>query len=84
TDLGTIGKYSLEEINQYVKNHVIDFPVYIDIKKQTYDSFEVEGTPHWVIIDPDGKALRSIFGSRPNALQRLYYLLMEALYNEEE
>ena len=84
TDLGTIGKYTIEEVKQYVKKHNIDFPVYLDKNKQTYDTFQAEGTPHWVVLGPKGEVIRSIFGSMPNALQRLYYLLIEQLDNSEQ
>lgn len=66
-----------EQVKQDLAAHDIPFEVVIDDGHTTYDTYEAEGTPHWIYIDADGVVRRSIFGSQPNALQRLEYLLIE-------
>lgn len=66
----------VDEIRQLLK---IDFPMYIDEGKETWQAFEAEGTPHWVLIDAEGNIHRSVFGSMPGALQRLDFVLREML-----
>ncbi|MFK7924277.1 MAG: TlpA family protein disulfide reductase [Bacteroidia bacterium] len=66
----------VDEIRQLLK---IDFPMYIDEGKETWQAFAAEGTPHWVLIDAEGNIHRSVFGSMPGALQRLDFVLREML-----
>ena len=68
-----------DEIVQELQQHSIPFDVAIDNEHRTYDEFQAEGTPHWIYIDAEGIVRRSIFGSQPNALQRLEYLLIEQI-----
>lgn len=72
-------EYSKRQIEETKLVHKVPFPIYQDKGMQSYLDLGAEGTPHWILLDEKGKILRSIFGSRPNALQRLYYLLIERL-----
>ncbi len=72
-------EYSDRQIEETKLVHKISYLVYKDKGMTTFEAFKGEGTPHWVLIDEEGKILRSIFGSRQNELQRLYYLLIELL-----
>lgn len=76
--------YSKNQIEEIKLVHKIPYPVYQDSGMKSYLDFKAEGTPHWVLLDKQGRVLRSIFGSQPNALQRLYYLLLELLDNAAE
>ncbi|MEL6526343.1 MAG: TlpA disulfide reductase family protein [Chloroflexota bacterium] len=57
--------------------HDIQFPVFYDDGHATYTAYEAGGTPHWILLDEEGNIERSIFGSQPNAVQRLSYALIE-------
>lgn len=70
-------RYSSAQVGEIVKLHHIPYPVYRDQGHETFDLMGAEGTPHWVLLDEQGNQVRSIFGSMPNALQRLDYLLQE-------
>ena len=69
------------EIRALVENQSPNFPVYLDQGRESYQGLQAEGTPHWIILGPQGQIERSIFGSRPNALQRIDYFIRE-LYPE--
>ena len=53
----------------------LPFPIYIDRDHKTYDFFNSEGTPQWILLTSKGEVYRSIFGSQDNAQNRLYYAL---------
>jgi len=57
----------------------LPFTVYQDIDHVSYDALRAEGTPHWILADAEGQVVRSIFGSMPNALQRLDLAVRELL-----
>ena len=65
--------YSLEKFEEISDELYIRFPIYSDTPdRKTYTTYEAGGTPHWVLIDAEGKIIYSIFGSDPNnALLRL-------------
>jgi thiol-disulfide isomerase/thioredoxin len=69
--------YSSAQVNEIKQLLKIDYPVYLDEGMATYLAWEAEGTPHWTLINAEGKVHRNIFGSMPNALQRLDYALRE-------
>jgi len=56
----------------------IPFPIALDLDGKMAESWEVLGTPHWLIFD-GGELVRSIFGSQDNAQTRLEYTLAELL-----
>ncbi len=70
-------KYSLGQIKEIRQLLKIDYPFFVDQGMKTYATYEAEGTPHWTLLDATGIVYRNIFGSMPNALQRLDYALME-------
>jgi thiol-disulfide isomerase/thioredoxin len=70
-------KYSMHQIHEVELFFKLDYPIYVDQEMATYELFKAEGTPHWVLIDEEGKIVRSIFGSMDNARQRLEYALDE-------
>ena len=62
----------------------IRFPFF---KDRNYDTtfldYGAGGTPHWILVDQNGKVVYSIFGSDPNnALLRLDLKLKELLQNQ--
>lgn len=69
------------EIQGFIEQQSLNFPVYVDQERKSYKGLQAEGTPHWIILGPAGQIKRSIFGSRPNALQRIDYFIRE-LYPE--
>lgn len=69
--------YSPTQIDEIIQLHHIPYPVYRDQGHETFDLMGAEGTPHWILLNEKGNPVRSIFGSMPNALQRLDYLLQE-------
>lgn len=73
--------HNLEQISAEIDKRDLPFPVLMDDNHVVFDAFEAEGTPHWVFISADAQIERSIFGSQPNALQRLEYGLMEQFGN---
>ena len=56
----------------------IPFPIALDLKGDIAESWEVLGTPHWLLF-AEGELVRSIFGSQDNAQIRLEYTLAELL-----
>jgi peroxiredoxin len=64
----------VEEINQVYR---LNFPVFLDKGHQTYDLYGAEGTPHWLLVDSEGRLLKSLFGSMPNTLQRVDLSIQE-------
>ena len=55
----------------------VGYPVFLDVGIETAGLYQAEGTPHWVLVGKEGELLKSIFGSMPNALQRLDLSLTE-------
>lgn len=72
-------KYSAGQIGEMQQLYKIAYPFWIDLGMKTYERYEAEGTPHWTLIRADGIVHRTIFGSMPNALQRLDYALIELI-----
>lgn len=71
-------KYSPRQINEMQLLHRLSYPMYQDSDDNaTFKAYGAEGTPHWILIDEEGKLLRSVFGSMPGHIQRLDYLLRE-------
>ncbi len=50
---------------------------YRDQGSKTYEAYGAEGTPHWVLIDAEGRLHRSLFGSMEGVQVRLDYILRE-------
>lgn len=69
--------YTPEQVQALVNERELQFPVLMDEGHATYDSFEAEGTPHWVLLDEQSQVEKSFFGSQPNAVQRLTYAMLE-------
>lgn len=76
SSFGAFGR-DTESVKAALREFDLNFPVVLDDGHATYDAFQAEGTPHWIFIDADGQVSKSIFGSQPNALQRIEYTLME-------
>ncbi len=74
-------EYPSEQIQLNLDRLKVDFPVVLDQGHQTWSAYEAGGTPHWVLINEKGEIEKSIFGSMPNALQRLDYSLIELFEN---
>jgi thiol-disulfide isomerase/thioredoxin len=74
-------EFSAAQIQANVDHLKVDFPVVADQGHQTWSAYEAGGTPHWILINTNGEIEKSIFGSMPNALQRLDYSLIEIFEN---
>lgn len=61
----------------------LPFPIALDLDGKLAESWQVLGTPHWLIFT-EGKLIRSIFGSQENAQTRLEYLLAELFEDADE
>lgn len=70
-------KHSPQEIAEAAAKMGVDYPVLLDRGTETAELYQAEGTPHWILAGKDGELLKSIFGSMPNALQRLDLSLVE-------
>jgi len=73
--------FSKEQFETAKEKYFIRFPFF---KDQNYDTtfldFGAGGTPHWILVDAEGKVNYSIFGSDPNnALLRLDLKIQELL-----
>ncbi|PYE49418.1 TlpA family protein disulfide reductase [Deinococcus yavapaiensis] len=55
----------------------LPFPVALDLDGHIAETWQTEGTPHWLAFAVDGTLLRSVYGSQENAQTRLEYLLAE-------
>lgn len=76
SSFGAFGR-NPEDVAAALEAYDLNFPVLLDEDHATFDAYEAEGTPHWIFINADGQVVKSIFGSQPNALQRLEYTLIE-------
>lgn len=65
------------QIASFIDKANVPYPVFQDDGKKTYQLFQAEGTPHWILLNREGLKLKSIFGSMGNAIHRLDYGLME-------
>ena len=74
-------EYTNDEIIENLKSLHVRFPVFRDAgMATTFHDYQAGGTPHWVLVDKNGKVVRSIFGSDPNrALLWLDYAIIEEL-----
>ncbi len=70
-------KFPVPAIQAELRRQGIAFPVVLDVQGQTFGLLEAEGTPHWVMLHADGRVEKSIFGSMPNAIQRIDLTLRE-------
>ncbi|WP_338732910.1 TlpA family protein disulfide reductase [Mangrovimonas cancribranchiae] len=68
-------KTTEDDIKSIFTTKQLPFPIYLDENHVTYDAFNSEGTPQWLIINKDNTLYRSIFGSQANAENRLLYAL---------
>ena len=78
--------YSDEQIKAAMDEFYIRFPVFRDAGlATTYHDYQAGGTPHWVLVDPDGTVIDSIFGSDPNrALLRIHYHMQQFRDQQQE
>lgn len=74
--------HSPEEILAAAQKLGVDYPVLLDQGTDTAELYQAEGTPHWILAGKDGELFKSIFGSMPNALQRLDLSLRE-MYQDD-
>ena len=73
-----------QEIKEIFTLDELPYPIFIDEKHKLYDFFKSEGTPQWILLTPQKKIFRSIFGSQMGAKNRLLYALeeLEAIKSE--
>ena len=76
--------YEREDVVPTLTHFAKDFarlsvPVALDINGIIAKSWQIQGTPHWLLFSPDGVLNKSIYGSQDNARQRLEYALEELL-----
>uniref|UniRef100_UPI003A9480E4 TlpA family protein disulfide reductase n=1 Tax=Gelidibacter japonicus TaxID=1962232 RepID=UPI003A9480E4 len=72
-------EYTKSDFDMAKLEYHIRFPFYIDQNMaETFHKYLAGGTPHWILIDKEGKLEYSIFGSDPNnALLRLDFKINE-------
>ncbi|MDW3650687.1 MAG: TlpA disulfide reductase family protein [Bacteroidia bacterium] len=66
--------HQIEEVKLYFK---LPYPLYKDQGKETYERYRAEGTPHWILLDKEGRVIRSMWGSMANVQNRLQYAMAE-------
>lgn len=66
-----------KDIESIFSTPELPLDVFIDENHYAYDQLKCEGTPHWLIIDKNLNITQSIFGSQPNAQNRIIYSLAE-------
>lgn len=73
--------YSREEHQEVKEEFVVRFPIFDDFSDNyTFNKYQCGGTPHWILVDKDGKLVYSLFGSEPNnALLKLDLKIAELL-----
>lgn len=73
--------FSVEQFKDGKERFYFRFPFYKDYNYDTsFLNFGAGGTPHWIVLDKEGRVVYSIFGSDPNnALLRLDYIISELL-----
>lgn len=69
--------YSTEDLNAMFTSGKSPFPIYMEKQHELYDSFNCDGTPHWVLINEKLEVLHSIFGSQEGAQMKLEYAIEE-------
>lgn len=76
-------EYSDDDLIKTMNSLYVKFPYFKDAGlATTFHDYQAAGTPHWLLVDKDGKVIRSVFGSDPNrALLWLDYAIMEELAN---
>lgn len=74
-------EYSDEDLVSTLKSLHARFPFFRDAGfATTFHDYQAAGTPHWVLVNKDGRVIRSIFGSDPDrALLRLDYAINEEI-----
>lgn len=69
--------YTPEDLLSTFTRGTAPFPIYQEMGHELYDSFDCDGTPHWILMNGDGKVLHSIFGSQNGAQMKLDYAIQE-------
>ena len=69
--------YPTETILAEAKKRNVQLEHYRDRGSTTYEAYGAEGTPHWILIDAEGRLHRSLFGSMEGVQVRLDYVLRE-------
>lgn len=69
--------YPAEDIRQATEARITNLEQYRDQEHRTYDAFGAEGTPHWILLDPEGRIHRTFFGSTQAVQVRMDYVLRE-------
>jgi len=74
-------EYSNDDIILTLKSLHVKFPFFKDSGfATTFHDYQAAGTPHWILVNKDGKVIRSIFGSESNrALLWLDYAIIEEI-----
>ena len=72
-------EYSDDDITGKLRSLHARFPFFRDSGlATTFYDYQAAGTPHWILVNKEGKVIRSIFGSDPDrALLRLDYAIIE-------
>ena len=76
--------FPLEKFEKAKEEFYIRFPFYKDKNYDTtFLNYGAGGTPHWILVDKNGRVDYSIFGSDPNnALMRLDFKINELLIDQ--
>lgn len=52
-----------EDLEKYLVEHQLKFPVYTDIPKEAGEAYRMGGTPHTIVISPQGQVLQNWVGA---------------------
>lgn len=77
-------EYSNETLIEEMKKLHVRFPVFKDLElRATFEKYGALGTPHWFLVNEEGRVVKSIFGSDPNRGLLRLDLSIKELMNEE-
>lgn len=69
--------FTSEEVLSVFTDQKSPFEIYREERNELYTYFNCEGTPHWLLINGEGKVLHSFFGSQDGAQLKLEYAIRE-------
>lgn len=69
--------FSKDEVLSVFTDQESPIPIYRELNHELYDSFNCEGTPHWVLMNDKEEILYSFFGSQEGAQLKLQYAIEE-------
>ncbi|PWH87240.1 hypothetical protein DIT68_01335 [Brumimicrobium oceani] len=69
--------FTKDEVLSVFTGQESPIPIYRELRHELYDTFNCEGTPHWVLMNDKEEILHSFFGSQEGAQIKLQYAIDE-------